>query len=282
VRKSLLAAGTVAAVLLLGACGMQKGAASAAGPQSTGGSAGLSSPFTNANQLVAAAKEGTNKSKSAKFTMRANLLGQSVKSTGQGRFDGANSAMAMTIDTSMGQMEMRLVDKTVYMKLPGAQAAQLGNGKPWLEIDSNGDAPASKVLSGSLSAAEQNDPSKTLEQIKSEQTTLNGEPVNHYTLDLDFAKTAGQLPGGLSDQAMGSLKGKNVHIPMELWLNAEQLPVQIVMDMGPLMQAAGTPTQGGDSKMTVTYSDWGTPVDVQAPPADQVGSLSQVVPTPTR
>ena len=47
------------------------------------------------------------------------------------------------------------------------------------------------------------------------------------------------------------------------------------MDQGPMMQALGAPA--GDAKFTMKYSDWGTQVDVVAPPADQVVDLGELI-----
>lgn len=56
-------------------------------------------------------------------------------------------------------------------------------------------------------------------------------------------------------------------------MNAGLLPVQVTEDMTEQMKAAGVPGSGA-STVTMKYSDWGTTtVDVQAPPADQVGEL---------
>jgi len=61
-----------------------------------------------------------------------------------------------------------------------------------------------------------------------------------------------------------------------LKLPADQLPVQVTPDVGPLLKAAGAPATGS-TKSTVKYSDWGTPVSVRAPPADQVADFDEVL-----
>lgn len=284
-RRTVLATGAVALVLALGACGnVVQGTPTAAGQQQVDtGQNGVSAAFSDANQLVAAAKAGTSKSKSAKFSMEGNFGGQATKASGQGRFDGDNSAMSMTMDMVGQQMEMRFLNKTLYVKMPAAAAA----GKAWIKLSADGSDPMSKALGGSLDKMSgQSDPTQVLDQIskagkitKSEQTTLDGKPATHYTVDVDFAKLADQqAPGGLPAAAAEQLKGKNVHFPIDIWLNSDQLPVQIKMDMTPMMTALGAPGSAAAAGMVMTmhYSDWGTPVDVQAPPADQVGDFSDL------
>jgi hypothetical protein len=215
--------------------------------------------------------------------------GRPVDEGRQASYDGANTTMSMSMDIAAKQMEMVFTGKTLYDKIPDAQRAQMGTDQPWLKISTNGTDPMSQTLGGILNlnkAAEQNDPTKTLEQISkagkitmSEQAQLNGKPTSHYLIDLDFAKLldqfAAQMPGGMPADVKDTIKGKDVHFPAELWLNSDQFPVQIVMDMTNVMTAVGSPAQGS-AKTTAKYSDWGVPVDIKAPPEDQVSEFPKI------
>ncbi|MBE1501121.1 hypothetical protein H4696_008221 [Amycolatopsis lexingtonensis] len=288
-RKTTLVAAGAALVLTLTACSGNSttGTAAPAGQQAGGSSSGLASPFTDAFQLASASKQGTEKSKSAKFTMEGSAAGQTISATGAMAFDGADTKFSMT-STAAGQTtEMRMVDKVMYIKLPADQQKQMGTDKSWAKISADGTDPISQAMGSALSqSAEQSDPSKILEQvskagriISSDQTELNGEQVNHYKVELDVAKAidqfTGQVPAAARDQINEKLKGKDLKIPAELWLNKDNLPVQVTMDQGPMMQAMGAPA--GDAKFTMKYSDWGTQVDVTAPPAEQVVDLGELM-----
>ncbi|WP_439383469.1 hypothetical protein [Amycolatopsis lexingtonensis] len=288
-RKTTLVAAGAALVLTLTACSGNSttGTAAPAGQQADGSSSGLASPFTDAFQLASASKQGTEKSKSAKFTMEGSAAGQTMSATGAMAFDGANTKFSMT-STAAGQTtEMRMVDKVMYIKLPADQQAQMGTDKSWAKISADGTDPISQAMGSALSqSAEQSDPSKILEQvskagriISSDQTELNGVQVNHYKVELDVAKAidqfTGQVPAAARDQINEKLKGKDLKIPAELWLDKDNLPVQVTMDQGPMMQAMGAPA--GDAKFTMKYSDWGTQVDVTAPPAEQVVDLGELM-----
>ncbi|GAB3567072.1 hypothetical protein GCM10027445_14900 [Amycolatopsis endophytica] len=50
----------------------------------------------------------------------------------------------------------------------------------------------------------------------------------------------------------------------------------MTQDLSPVMQAAGVPAEQQNATMTMRYHDWGAPVNVAAPPADQVGELKTV------
>lgn len=271
-RKTALAAGGFALVIALTGC--------SGGDDASGGASGdAPSPFGSAQELVRVASEQTEKSKSSKFTFEMSMAGQAFSGSGEGLYDGPDTAMAMVMDVSGQSMEMRFVDKAMYMKLP-ASSGMTAEGKPWVKIAAGGDDPMSKAMGDSFDQmAEQNDPSKILEQIEkagtiknTEQVELNGEPTTHYSIEMDLKKLAEQMPDSAGAKALEQVQGKVTTLPMELWLNSEQLPVQVVMDMSKIAEAAGQPAAGG--KMTMKYSDWGAPVNVEAPPADQVGELS--------
>jgi hypothetical protein len=272
-RKTALAAGGFALAIALTGCG--GGGDSASG----NGSGDVPSPFGSAQELVRAASAQTEKSQSSKFTFEMAMAGQQFTGRGEGRYAGADTAMSMTMDVNGQAMEIRFVDKAMYMKLPEA-AGMTADGKPWVKISADGTDPMSKAMGDSFDQmAEQNDPSKILEQIEkagtitnTEQVELNGEPTTHYSIELDMKKLAEQMPDSAGAKALEQVQGKVATLPMELWLNSDQLPVQVVMDMSKIAEAAGQPAGGG--KMTMKYSDWGAPVNVEAPPADQVGELS--------
>ncbi|NIH87340.1 hypothetical protein [Amycolatopsis granulosa] len=60
---------------------------------------------------------------------------------------------------------------------------------------------------------------------------------------------------------------------MELSLDRAQLPVPVTQDLGLLMEAADAAAEAQNASMTMKYTDWGDPVGVAAPPADQLGVL---------
>jgi hypothetical protein len=273
-KRPALVAGGFALIVALTGCGAQSVTGT---PNPAGTSSGGTTLFGNAQDLVRAATAQTGKSKSAKFSIESSVAGQQLSGQGQGRFDGDNTAMQMKMNIGPVDEELRYVNKTLYIQLPAQYRAQATSGKAWGKLSA--DSPAAKAMGANQ--AEQNDPSKILDQIqqagtitKSEQTVLDGQPVTHYWINVDVAKAMGQLSSaGLPPEQLDQIKTKVPTFPMELWLNGDMLPVQVTEDMTPLMAAAGAPASAGGLKMTMKYSDWGVPVDVQAPPADQVGDL---------
>lgn len=270
-RKTALAASGFALVLALSACGGEEGG-NPTGPTGNG----------ELQSLIANVSDKTAENQSAKVTMDMTMSGKSMMSSeGEFRFAGKDTQMAMTTSVMGMSMEVRLVDQTLYMKLP--EGMKGGGGKPWVAVKPGANDPASQQLGQQFEQMEQSDPRRMLEYIEkagtlksSEKTTLNGGEVTHYVFDLDFSKIADQVGGGagLAEQQVQQLASKVKTLPMEMWLNSDQLPVQVSMNMTPILKAAGAPAgQGQKAEMVVKYSDWGTPVEVKAPPADQIGKM---------
>ncbi|MEV4599000.1 hypothetical protein AB0K15_16510 [Amycolatopsis sp. NPDC049253] len=281
-----VAAGAALALVLTG-CG-SKAENGTAAPAGAKPELGLAAPFSNVIELATASKQGTQKSKSSKVSMEMSAAGNTVTAQGVASYEPGNPEMSMTMTTEGQQMEMRLVDKTMYIKMPAAQLAQLGTDKPWVKISPDADDPMSQALSGSMSQAGDNsDPTKMLDQIaeagkivSSDQTTLDGQQVNHYKVEIDIAKAMDKftqsMPAASKAQLEQAIKGKDIKIPAEIWVDKNQLPLEITMDESSMMQAMGAGA-AGTGKMTLKYSDWGTPVTVAAPPADQVTDLSAML-----
>jgi len=265
-RITAVAAGVLALVLGLSACGGQSGTGSD-GP----------TLFGDAQELVRAASAKTDEVRTAKFSMSGSAAGQELTGTGEGRF-GPDTALSVTTTVAGQTQEVRIVGGVVYLKVPEAALASTG-GKPWATFAP--DSELARTLGAALDQAEANDPAKTLEQVqragtitRSELTTLDGKPVSHYWVTIEVAKVTDELGGtGLPAPALEQLKSSDLTYPMELWLDEDQLPVRITQDTSAIMRALGAPAEVAQGDVTMDYHDWGTPVSVEAPPADQVGEL---------
>ena len=257
-RKSV--AGVALLLVTLGACGAQTTGSPA---PTTGGQPPAARTEIDAVQLVALAKTSTSKSRTVKIDATIDTSGQHVTMTGQGAFGGDASQMAMQMGTAAGTVEMRLLDKVVYIKPPAGAQSRLGTDKPWIKLGGSDD-PLSQLIDGGLDQlATQNDPTTFLNEIsqggkitKSERTTLDGQPATHYTIDVDTAKAKADLPPQLA--------GAVTPMTVDLWLNGDNLPLQV------------TAAAGDKYTAKIHYTDWGGQIDVQAPPADQVADLKDL------
>lgn len=259
-RRTALPAAVIALGALLGACD------------------GDSVAFADAHALADGATAAVHE-KTAKFTTDVTAGTMRSKSEGQARFAGAGTALAMTTDFVGEPLELRLIDKGVFAKVPESYREEVPGGKPWVKVSADGTDPFSQVLGGSLDQlAKQNDPGRALDQLRragtltgSGHAELDGVSAEHYRLELDMGRLGGDLPAGLSPEAVGELRGE-VKIPMELWLDDAHRPLQVTLDLAPVLAASGVP-DSAQARITTRYTDWGTQVDVQAPPPDQIGEL---------
>ncbi|NYI89626.1 hypothetical protein HNR02_002949 [Amycolatopsis endophytica] len=229
----------------------------------------------DARELVRAASAKADQVRTARFTMTMSMAGEEITGTGEGTFTGPDTAMALTVTTGGRTAEMRVVDEVIYFQLPEDSRSRTG-GKPWATLPEGSEA--AKSLGTSIEQAKANNPAKTLEQVRqagtidrSELTTLDGQQVSHYWVTIDVAK-AGEL--GLMSLSPEQRERLTVTFPMELWLDADQLPVQVTQNLTSVMQASGAPAELLNATTAVRYRDWGAPITVEAPPADQVGELA--------
>jgi hypothetical protein len=225
--------------------------------------------FTDARALADAATAATTSGGSAKFGTDVAVGQVRSKGQGQARFGAGGTSQVMTTDFIGEPMELRLVAGKLYAKVPEGSRDEVGSGKPWVVVAADGSDPFSQVLGGSLAQlAAQNDPAHTLGEIRTagsivsaERGQLDGVAAEHYRVDLDLSRLGTDLPAGLSADSAGQLGGK---FPVELWLDDAHRPLQIVLDLSPILQ-------GGEARITTRYRDWGVPVDVQPPPPGEVG-----------
>lgn len=273
-RKITLAACGTALALVLAGCGGTSGTStpSSDGPASgTNGSAGFDSLKSLAEGM--SSKSAEKQSTHMVFTMTA--AGQSFEGEGDLRL-GSAPAMQMVMQVpGMGEMTVLLVDDAFYLKLP----TELQPGKTWLKADLTGDNELTKSLGATVRQMKQNgDPSQVLKQLEAageitstKQEDLNGVSTTHYSVIIDVEKlAASQADPEMKKMAEDAKAAGVTTIPIELWLDQENLPVRMTMDL-----AVSNPATKKTEKVTmqVDYSDWGKPVDITPPPADQVAPL---------
>ncbi|HEX3648096.1 MAG TPA: hypothetical protein VHV49_06680 [Pseudonocardiaceae bacterium] len=283
--KTLLVAGAVAATLALAGCGPMDitGTAAPQGQQARQGSGfhGTTQASTVAD-LGAAVQHNTAQHNSVHVTMAMSVpeIG-SINSTGDLTFHPALAEhLTMAMPALGGAMEMVLVHGTMYLKLPTSVSGALGEtGKPWTKIDLGADSALTQSLGSTADLANQADPATLIQKIAAAGTitkvtheTVNGVATTHYAITVDVAKMAASLSGEPAEQrAQQELRQDGVRsVPFDIWVDGDNLPTRIVTHV-----AYAEPTTGRSEQVTLTiaYTDWGKPVTITAPPADQVGTL---------
>ncbi|WP_235096657.1 hypothetical protein [Amycolatopsis decaplanina] len=267
-----------ALTLLVTGCGTRTGAT----VEDRGGELALAAPFTDALALAEASKQETRKAKSFKATISRVSGATKRESTMAARYDDDASKISVTTPGIGETLEMRVVGRILYFKLPAAERARLLALIPWGRLYVDGPDPRTKVLTETLSKSiEKDSPAKQLELVektgsilKSEQARLGGVPVNHYFVEFDVKKQldlflGDEVPADRRAEIEKRLASEDLRVPAELWVNAEQLPLKMTMDRTGLRNAMGGPDTG-EAEWTYTYSDWGAPVEITLPSAADV------------
>ncbi|MEP7333279.1 MAG: LppX_LprAFG lipoprotein [Terracoccus sp.] len=274
-RRAVATAVVVPAVLLASACGSSTPTAAtpaampaATQPPSSGPAAGSGDPASNAApsttatsssaapvakgdvataQFIAALKAAGADTTTAHVSMSLSGAGQSMKMDGDTRLDASNPAMALKMSLSGMDLQVRVVDKKVYLKgLPNQAAGR------WAVFDEN--STIGKQMS---QAAAQSDPNRMyvmfdrgLTKVKKVGTeTVDGEQMAKYDLTLDTKALGGSTAAGA------------VSLPKTVsytaWVDSKDHLRKVTFGL------VGVTS-------TVTISKYGEPVDVTAPAAKDV------------
>ena len=248
-KLSLVAAsGLTVAALTLAGCSSSGSTGTVAAPSAStstsaapstsagGGSAAVGSTV-DGKQLATTMKAAMEKAKTGKATMA--VSGQ-ASTTANMEFDYADPAkplVHMTMKIESLDIEGVVDGTTVYMK--GFPSALTG-GKDWVKFDPNGTDAISKAMKQGMGDAA--DPNAAAHAMSSSTVTVKSSNADSTTYELtNIAGDSGAT--------------------MQMSVGSDGLPQKSVVD------AAG-------ATVTLTYSDWGTPVKVTVPDASQVGTLN--------
>lgn len=248
---------------------------------SGGGSAGGGVQLSAA-QVLEKASQKTDQvdTYKADFTMNVGTQQGAMNMHALGQFRLRPSlAFTMNVDKmSMGGQSMPIgaiqviyLDKVIYMK--SAQLSQATGGKPWIKMDLGKQAQQSGFnLDALMNQSQQVNPaeqtkmltaSKDVREVGSE--TINGVKTTHYTGSITVAEAMAKLDAKTRAQLkkvyeqVGATK-----INFDLWADGQQLPRKLTTKIN---------IPQGTTSNTIIYEDYGSPVNVSAPPAGQVGDF---------
>ena len=204
-------------------------------------------------------------------------------------FSGAASSLTMGMPGT-GNLVMRQVGKTAYVKMPDELAAQMSDAKPWMRVDLDavygrqyGGGPTRGVASP--------DPTRQFEYLRgvSDSVEKVGEervrdvPTTRYRAVTDLREeAAGQdVEVRQANEELVKRLGTS-KLPVEVWIDEKNrirryaLDVSVPMSEGATSQDASREEDELRTQMVIEYYDFGTPVDVQAPPSDQTMDGSEL------
>lgn len=245
-------------------------------------------------EVLQAAFKNTSEAKSSKVRMTMEMPagpmgGGSMQMSGVQGWDPAvmdvtmkGSALTEGSPDGPEQSRMIMLDGVMYMDM-GAESAAEMDGKRWMKLDLKAAAEVSgseelqKQMTGGLDNMNQ-DPaeqlalllqSPSLKHVGAEK--VGGVQADHYkgTLTLAEMVDANKATGVLSEKERKALvanaeKAGIKGYDTEIWVNQDHYPVKMVV---------GVQTPEGTLRMNASYSDYGTAVSVQAPPAKDTVDL---------
>ena len=209
------------------------------------------------------------------------VAGTSVAFTGSGSVDFTDNALQMTLDSSIGGQQLNIqaiyLGGVIYEGLP--QIAELAPGKSWVSLDvSSLEQAAGQSAASGLGG----NPLAMLHALALQgnevadlgPATIDGEPVEGYSVTLNRAVLGNEmananLPGWMK-QAVSQVQvnggGEKVYIT-----NSGDLVRQSVE----MTEKVGSAGEVVSLSQSLDYSDYGAPVAISAPPADQVVPFSE-------
>ncbi|GAA4621754.1 hypothetical protein [Saccharopolyspora hordei] len=195
------------------------------------------------------------------------------------RYRGAQTDLALDGQTRPAggkppqRLRLSIVDGTGYLQTPLARPAP---DKPWLRITPGAGDFGSKLLTPALDQVQEAvDPRATFSGVEratrihsSAPDQVDGKPTTRYQLRIITAQAADTAtdPQQRTRYRKAADAGEP-EVEYQLWLDEAGLPARFA--------ASGQVAQAGQVSLTSTYRDWGTPVEVQAPPADEVGVFEE-------
>ena len=227
------------------------------------------------------------------LTMSMSAEGMEYSITAKADVDNATQEVAMTMDMGMlgGEMEMVVHDGVIYMRSPAFEGAA---PTPWISMDPAKMDPAAAAQFGGFGAGT-TDPSAyaglfagVFDVRASGEADIGGVATTRYVGTIDLQKVIegfSDLVGKDADpetkeqleaavKQFGAL-GIDEDIPFEIWIDDEGLPrrQRITMDFGDLVPG----TEEATLDMTVNYSAFGEPVQVEVPKASQVTDITETM-----
>ena len=204
--------------------------------------------------------DGTKETTTAKMKMEVTAGGVATTIEGVLDYTGKQPATQMTMNVPGGQgkMDIIMVDGVVYMTMP--MQGQSG----YMKMDLKANPELAEQMGGLDSFDPSNMTDQLTEGLKDVETVgkedVDGVEATHYKVTVDTEAASEMLEG--MEGAQGQVPDEMV---MDIWLDGE----------GRLIQTEGD--LGGQGTMKMNVFDFGADVSIEAPPADEVQDMSEMM-----
>jgi hypothetical protein len=167
--------------------------------------------------------------------------------------------------SAQSQMEIVAVGGVTYVKAVAGTST-----KPWFKLDPKATDAYSKSMSAVNDVSRSVDPRLMVSMMDGVvgqglgTEEVGGVPTEHYTFQIPFSGVSKMLSPEVLKVMQAMVKQGTLKMPMaaDYWVGNDNLPrrLAIVMEVS-----------GQKQTTEATFSDWGKPVNIVAPPAAQVG-----------
>jgi hypothetical protein len=231
--------------------------------------------------------------------MEIAVEGETYDVVAEGTIDADAEQMAMTMDmgalfeelaASSGEevpedlaaaWQMVVDGTTFYMRTPLFQSFGV---EGWLSMDPAELGMSERTLGLSAASFDFTQMLDSLRGVVGEpevvgEEDVRGVPTTHYTASMDLEEALAQVPeeeraaAEAQLEQLGDIGG--AEIPIDVWIDADDLPRRVRMDMDGLFASLGI-GEGGAS-ITMEYFDFGEPVDIDVPSPDEATPITEVL-----
>jgi hypothetical protein len=227
-----------------------------------------------------------------KLEMSMSGGGESFSMTGEADVDNEHQRIDMTMDLGMlgGEMQIVMDGGVMYMRSPVFEDV----GTEWVSMDPSKMDPAAAAQFGGFGTGT-TDPSAyvglfagVFDVKASGKQEVDGIPTTHYVGTIDLKKVLGGFSDVVGEDVDAATRkqlevvveqfeslGIDEKIPFSIWIDEEGLPrrERITMDFGKLVPGA----EEARMEMTVDFSDFGKPVDIEIPPPSEVTDVTEAL-----
>ena len=167
--------------------------------------------------------------------------------------------------------------------------AQMPGAKPWVRMDLDA---VYEQYGGPVQGGASGDPTRQFEYLrgvsdsveKVGEEQVRGAPTTRYEVVIDLEKEAEGLGAGAGEEYDEMVEGLGTSkLPVEVWIDGQNRVRRYALDVSvPMPENAASPGASEEddevsTRMVIEYHDFGTPVDVQAPPRDQTMDGSKLL-----
>jgi hypothetical protein len=218
--------------------------------------------------------------------------GEDLSFSGESDVDNVRKRIDMTMDMGMlgGEMQILMDGGVIYMRSPVFEDV----GTEWVSMDPSKMDPAAAAQFGGFGMGT-TDPSAYIglfagvfDVKASGEQQLDGISTTHYVGTIDLAKVLEGFSDVVGEDVDAATKkqlemavkqfsvlGIDKKIPFEIWIDEDGLPrrQRITMDFGDLVPG----TEEASMEMTVDFSSFGEPVDIEIPRRSEVTDMTETL-----